>query len=358
MKQGKSAQIKKIRHTQKKQKLVSKDKLPEFNYNQFSGFLRARYYLTHHQKYNREVFEVASFFLDDVIAMMVNQNFTQFTSNERAIVKLNEVMQAALVNSDDKDWRYFVLLVPVLYDMQQFFVKEGSVNARFVAQAPNFDINFWRMIMRTVMAVNFFKWQGKDVAELMQKSNAVDDLQFKFLSENEQDDDFNLVIIAETFRELTPKIKPLQAIETVVKLEPDLNELEIQAELEYADKKLLQFQEASVKDVVSDNVVSMLYAFHEGMAKEYNATHDLWDAKTLNAFASEHLLDYWIPEWDNLDGIGGEVKSYLTFLSKKQAIYGLGKLLSGITDIDRYIDVISLNHLLQQKNVKFIEELA
>ncbi len=87
--------------------------------------------------------------------MMVNQNFTKFTSNERAVVKLNEVMQASLVNSDDKDWRYFVLLVPVLYDMQQFIVKEGSVNARYVAQAPKFDINFWRMIMRTVMAINF-----------------------------------------------------------------------------------------------------------------------------------------------------------------------------------------------------------
>ncbi len=37
MKQGKSAQIKNTPHT-KKQKLVSKDKLPEFNYNQFSGF--------------------------------------------------------------------------------------------------------------------------------------------------------------------------------------------------------------------------------------------------------------------------------------------------------------------------------
>ena len=194
MKQGKTAQIKKMKQVQRKQKLTSKNKLPEFNYNEFAGFLRARYYLTHNDKYNQETFEVASFFLDDVIAMMVNQNFTKFTSNERAVVKLNEVMQASLVNSDDKDWRYFVLLVPVLYDMQQFIVKEGSVNARYVAQTPKFDINFWRMIMRTVMAINFFKWQGKDVAEMMKTSQAVDELQFKFLSENEKDDDFNLVI--------------------------------------------------------------------------------------------------------------------------------------------------------------------
>ena len=153
---------------------------------------------------------------------MVNHNFTSFTSNERAVVKLNEVMQAALVNSDDRDWRYFVMLVPVLSDMQQFLVKEGSVNERFVAQAPKFDINFWRMIMRTVMAINFFKWQGKDVAEMMKTSNAIDELQFKFLSESEDDDDFNLEIINETFRGLSPKMKPLKNTDDVQKLQPSL----------------------------------------------------------------------------------------------------------------------------------------
>ncbi|MBR2277086.1 metaphase chromosome protein 1 [Leuconostoc gasicomitatum] len=357
MKQGKTAQIKKMKQVQRKQKLISKNKLPEFNYNEFAGFLRARYYLTHNDKYNQETFEVASFFLDDVIAMMVNQNFTKFTSNERAVVKLNEVMQASLVNSDDKDWRYFVLLVPVLYDMQQFIVKEGSVNARYVAQAPKFDINFWRMIMRTVMAINFFKWQGKDVAEMMKTSQVIDDLQFKFLSENEKDDDFNLAIIAETFKALAVKIKPLKTENKILELN-ELSPSEIADELSYANKSLKQFKEASVKGVVSENVMNMLYAFHEGMAKEYNVTHTLWDADTLNSFAMSHLMSYWTPVWDSLDGIGGEVKSYLNFLSQKKAIQGLGKMVTDTSDIDRYIDVTALNKLLAQMSSERLENLA
>ncbi|MGR8825419.1 metaphase chromosome protein 1 [Leuconostoc mesenteroides] len=358
MKQGKSAQIKKMRHIKSKQKFTSKSVLSEFNYNDFAGFLRARYYLTYNTKYSTETFEVASFFLDDVIATIVQQNFTKFTSNERATVNLNEVMQAALVNSDDRDWRYFVLLVPVLYDMQQFLVKESSVNKRFIAHAPKFDINFWRMIMRTVIAINFFKWQGKDVAEMMKTSNAIDELQFKFLSESEDDDDFNLEIINETFRGLSPKMKPLKNTDDVQKLQPSLSPDEMQTEIEFADKSLQKFQEASVKDVVSDNVINMLHAFHEGMAREFNATHKFWRANLLNAFAEKHLLDYWTPQWRDLDGIGGEVKSYLTFLSSKKALTGLGDLVAGTLDIDRYIDVIAINSLLEKLDMKDIEKLS
>lgn len=357
MKQGKSAQIKKMRQVQRKQKLVSKSQLPEFSYNDFAGFLRARFYLTHIDKYSQETFEVASFFLDDVIAMMVNHHFTQFTSNERATVKLNEVMQATLVNSDDRDWRYFVLLVPVLYDMQQFLLKEGNVSARFVIQSSSFDINFWRMIVRTVLALNFFKWQGKDVAELMENSNTIDELQFKFLLENKQDDDFNLPIIEETFRGTKIKIKPL--IDTIAKtqlaaLQPDI----LAQEHIDAEKYLKQFKEASVKGVVSDNVTNMLLAFHKGIAETYHMTHDLWDADILKCFAMSHLLDYWEPSWDNLDGIGGEVKSYLTFLSTKGAIKGLGNIIKDTVDIDRYIDVSALNHLLENINSEQITKLA
>jgi len=346
-----------MRQVQRKQKLISKHKLPEFSYNDFAGFLRARFYLTHIDKYSQETFEVASFFLDDVIAMMVNHNFTQFTSNERATVKLNEVMQATLVNSDDRDWRYFVLLIPVLYDMQQFLLKEGNVNARFVVQTSNFDINFWRMIVRTVLAINFFKWQGKDVAELMKNSNAIDELQFKFLLENEQDDDFNLSIIEETFRGTKIKIKALTENTDVVQsveLKPEI----LDQEMLISDTYLHQFKNASVKGVVSDNVINMLSAFHKGIAETYHVTHDSWDAGTLNHFAMAHLLDYWEPSWDSLDGIGGEVKSYLTFLSQKGALKGLGDILKGTANIDRYIDIVALNHLLSQLDLEKISKLA
>ena len=358
MKQGKSAQIKNIKHRQQQQKFLNKHKLPEFNYNEFAGFLRARYYLTHHQKYAPETFEVASFFLDDVIAMMVNHNFTQFTSNERAVVKLNEVMQAALVNSDDRDWRYFVMLVPVLYDMQQFIVKEGSVNERFVAQAPKFDINFWRMIMRTVMAINFFKWQGKDVAEMMKTSSAIDDLQFKFLQADDQDDHFNLSVIAETFRGLAPQLQPLKGAADVTVHTPALTQAQVQEELAYADKRLAQFKAASIKDVVSENVVGMLRGFHQGIASEYQATHETWEPAMFNGLASAHLFEYWAPQWESLDGIGGEVKSYLTFLSEKQDIQGLRQFLTGTAAIDRYIDVAALNYRLGQLSDDKLAELV
>ena len=44
MKQGKSAQIKKIKHiNQKQHKKQHEEKLPPFNYDEFAGFLRARY---------------------------------------------------------------------------------------------------------------------------------------------------------------------------------------------------------------------------------------------------------------------------------------------------------------------------
>lgn len=351
MKQGKSAQIKKIKHiNQKQHKKQHEEKLPPFNYDEFAGFLRARYYLTHHDKYSRETFEVASFFLDDVIAMMVNQNFSAFTSNERATVNLSEVMQATLVNSDDKDWRYFVMLVPVLYDMQKFIIKESSVNPRFVAQAPKFDINFWRMIMRTVMAINFFKWQGKDVAEMMKTSQAIDTLQFKFLSENEADDDFNLAVIHETFKGLSPVLRSLKNAE-FEESTISITDSVLETELAYAKIKLGQFKLASVKDVVSDNVTAMLYAFHEGMAKEYGLTHDSWSAEALKAFTVHHLLDYWRPEWQDLDGIGGELKSYLTFLSSKQAITGLKDKIDNLDYVDRYIDVSALNYLLADMSI-------
>ncbi|MGO2138489.1 MAG: metaphase chromosome protein 1, partial [Leuconostoc mesenteroides] len=213
-------------------------------------------------------------------------------------------------------------------------------------------------IMRTVMAINFFKWQGKDVAEMMKTSNAIDELQFKFLSESEDDDDFNLEIINETFRGLSPKMKPLKNTDDVQKLQPSLSRDEMQTEIEFADKSLQKFQEASVKDVVSDNVINMLHAFHEGMAREFNATHNLWRANLLNAFAEKYLLDYWTPQWRDLDGIGGEVKSYLTFLSSKKALTGLGDLVAGTLDIDRYIDVIAINSLLEKLDMKDIEKLS
>ncbi len=358
MKQGKSAQIKKMRHVQSKQKLTARKTIPAFNYDEFAGFLRARYFLTHRNKYAPEIFEVASFFLDDVIATMVQQHFTQFTSNERATINLNETMQAALVNSDDRDWRYFVLLVPVLFDMQQFLVKESQVNDRFVAQTTNFDVNFWRMIMRTVMAINFFKWQGKDVSEMMKTSNAIDTLQFKFLSENDDDDDFNMAVIVETFRGLEPKMKPLKVSEAFLKSNETLTAEGLQAEAAYAEKRLAQFKENSVKGVVSDNVINLLHAFHVGIAQEYHLTHEQWDANVLNDFVQQHLMAYWTPQWSDLDGIGGEVKSYLKFLSQKKAITGLGKIVSGIIDLDHYIDVAAINSLLRQLNGSDLEKLA
>ncbi len=152
---------------------------------------------------------------------------------------------------------------------------------------------------------------------MMKTSQVIDDLQFKFLSENEKDDDFNLAIIAETFKALAVKIKPLKTENKILELN-ELSSSEIADELSYANKSLKQFKEASVKGVVSENVMNMLYAFHEGMAKEYNLTHTLWDADTLNSFAMSHLMSYWTPVWDSLDGIGGEVKSYLNFLSQKK----------------------------------------
>ncbi|MGX7051609.1 metaphase chromosome protein 1 [Leuconostoc palmae] len=359
MKQGKSAQIKQIKNRKRKQKFNMQEKLPPFNYNDFAGFLRARFFLTHHNKYDEKTFEVASFFLDDLIAMMVNQSFSKFTSNEQAVVKMNEVMQATLVNSDDKDWRYFVLLVPVIYDIQQFIVKESSVNPRFITETSKFDINFWRMIMRTIMSINFFKWQNKDVSEMIKTSSAIDDLQFKFLLENEKDDDFNLKIIAETFKGLQPKLKPLVEVEgNIGNADINLTTDDINNELAYAELKLSQFKATSVKDVISENVLKMLFALHEGIAKEYNLTHREWTPIIINQFIMDHLLDYWTPEWHNLDGIGGEVKSYLLFLSEKNIISGFKSETNNIESIGRYIDVKAINYLLAQLTLDQVAELS
>lgn len=356
MKQGQRAQVKKMRNLKKKQTYKQAGHVKPFDFNEWAGFLRARYYLMYHDKYDQKTFEVASFFFDDLLAMIVQQHFTQFTSNERAAVNLNEAMQATLVNSEDRDWRYFILLVPVLFDMQKLLVKESQVNTYFIASAPKFDINFWRMIVRTVLAVNFFKWQGKDVAEMMKTSNAIDELQYKFLSQNDEDDDFDLQTIGETFRGLAPVVATTddvkQDVEVMV-LSQDL----VDAELVYAQRRLEDFKAAAIKDVVSDNVLHLLYAYHEGMAKIYGRTHKTWDAESLKQFTKQELFDYWQPQWQDLDGIGGELRAYLKFLSQKKAINGLGKLLKGIEGLDHYIDVMAINTLLVQLTPKELETL-
>ena len=50
------------------------------------------------------------------------------------------------------------------------------------------------------------------------------------------------------------------------------------------------------------------------------------------------------------------MKSYLTFLSQKQDISGLGQFVAGTAGIDRYIDVAALNHLLEQMSEDALAE--
>ncbi|WEV54160.1 metaphase chromosome protein 1 [Leuconostocaceae bacterium ESL0723] len=359
MKPGKSSQIKKIQNQNKRaqSKAPSNKKLAPFNYDEFVGFLRARFFLTHHDKYDQSTYEVASFFLDDLLATMVQQNFSKFTSDERAIVNLNEVMQAALVNSTDRDWRYFILLKPVLYDLQKFLAKEGQVNDRYGIQDASFDANFWAMIIRTVLALNYFRFQGKDVAELMKSSSAIDDLQFKFLKQEGDDDNFDLPVVAEVYRGLDIPLKPL----TGAKAKPlaeQLSETAVQDEIDFAKRTLHQFQLASVKGVVTDNVVNMLMAFHQGLAEQYHATHRQWTAELLKTFASKDLLKYWQPEWDNLDGIGGEVESYLKFLKKQEALTDPDGIIKNLEGLDRYIDVSALNHCLETLDLDQVQQLT
>ncbi|CAK8054664.1 metaphase chromosome protein 1 [Eupransor demetentiae] len=355
MKQGKSAQIKSFKKQKAQQKFSEKKKLKPFDYDEFAGFLRARYYLTHQDKYSQPVFEAASFFLDDVITTMVQQYFSKFTSNERAIVNINEVMQAALVNSSDRDWRYFILLMPVLYDMQKFLAREGSVNDRYGIASSNYDPNFWKMIMRTVMALNYFRFQGKDVADLMKNSSAIDDLQFRFLKEEGDDDEFNLEIIEEVYRGIHPKLAELKDADAKP-ADEFLSEKEIQDEMDYAAKRVEQFRDASIKGVVSPNVVNLLLALHKGMAEKWHLGHENWQAADIKAFVSESLFEYWQPEWENLDGIGSEIKAYIQFLGKKKAILQSKKIVDGLDGLDHYVDVSAINHLLADMPLDQLQE--
>ncbi|CAH1855959.1 metaphase chromosome protein 1 [Convivina intestini] len=357
MKQGKASQIKKIKHQRTKHRFTEKKKLSDFNFDEFVGFLRARYFLTRHDKFAPETYEVASFFLDDVLASMVQQNFSKFTSNERVIVNLNEVMQATLVNSADRDWRYFILLLPALYDLQKFLAQEGSVNDRFGVASANFDINFWRMIIRTVIALNYFRFQGKDVTELMNSSNAIDELQFKFLKVNGDDDDFDLNTIDEVFRGVTVKMAPLKLADAEA-LAPVLTADEVDSEIQYAEKRLPQFQESSIKGVVSENVLKMLSAYHLGLAQKYQAVHSQWTAPLIETFTTHDLMNYWTPQWDNLDGIGGEVSKYVTFLGKKKALTNSQDLVSKLDGLSHYIDVLALNTLLANLKLSQVQELG
>ncbi|MCO0832649.1 metaphase chromosome protein 1 [Fructobacillus sp. W13] len=356
MKQGKSAQIKKFKKQKNLQKFQESKKLSPFDYNEFAGFLRARFFLTKQHTYQPETFEVASFFLDDLIATMVQLNFTDFTSDKHVIVKMNEVMQAALVQSTDRDWRYFVTLMPVLYDIQSFLAKEASVNDRFSLSTTPFDPNFWRMIVRTVLAVNYFRYEGKDVKKVMEESNAIDDLQFKFLSQNEKDDDFALETIEDVYsgvKTMEPKLKIKDFKEGKEKLSAD----QLAEEEAFGKRMVETFQKTAIKDLVSDQEVRMLLAFHKGLAEQYNLTHREWSNAALASFAKDHLMDYWTPEWDSLDGLGGEVARYVKFLDEKKAVDTVRLAELQASGLDHYIDIKALNTLLEKLSVKDVEAL-
>ncbi|CAK1238747.1 hypothetical protein [Fructobacillus fructosus] len=356
MKQGKSAQIKAFKKQKSLQKFQEKKKLSPFDYNEFAGFLRARFFLTKQHTYQKETFEVASFFLDDLIATMVQQNFSDFTSDKRVIVKLNEVMQATLVQSADRDWRYFILLMPVLYDIQSFLANEGQVSDRFSVQTTSFDPNFWRMIIRTVLAVNYFRFQGQDVAKVMSDSNAIDELQFKFLNQNDQDDDFDLKTIAEVYKGLKvtePKLSGKVASPKGEKLSKEA----IDEEIAFGERMVATFQKTAIKDLVSEQEVQMLLAFHKGLAEKYNVTHREWTNDLINTFAKEDLMNYWQPEWDSLDGLGGEVARYIKFLDKKKAVDTVRIAELEASGLDHYIDIKAVNTLLAQLNDAGVEKL-
>lgn len=356
MKQGKSAQIKSFKKQKSLQKFHEKKKLSPFDYNDFAGFLRARFFLTKQHTYQKETFEVASFFLDDLIATMVQQNFSDFTSDKRVIVKLNEVMQAALVQSADHDWRYFIVLMPVLYDIQSFLAKEGQVSDRFAVQTTSFDPNFWRMIIRTVLAVNYFRFQGQDVAKVMSEGNAIDDLQFKFLSQNEQDDDFDLKTIEEVYKGLSVTEPTLSGKEVTAKGEK-LSKEAIDEEVAFGKRMVETFQKTAIKDVVSEQEVQMLLAFHRGLAEKYNVTHREWTNDLIGTFARKDLMDYWQPEWDSLDGLGGEVARYVKFLDKRKAVDTVRLAELEGSGLDHYIDIKAVNKLLTQLTDDQVEML-
>ncbi|MFC4760915.1 metaphase chromosome protein 1 [Fructobacillus durionis] len=356
MKQGKSAQIKKFKKQKSLQKFQQKTKLSPFDYNEFAGFLRARFFLTKQHSYQKATFEVASFFLDDLIATMVQQNFSDFTSDKHVIVKMNEVMQAALVQSSDRDWRYFILLMPVLYDIQAFLAKEASVSDRFSVQTTSFDPNFWRMIVRTVLAVNYFRFQGQDVAKVMSEGNAIDDLQFKFLSQDDKDDNFDLETIAEVYKGLKvtePKLDGKDADPQPEKLSTEA----IDEEVAFGKRMVETFQKTAIKDVVSEQEVQMLLAFHKGLAEKYNVTHREWTNDLLTTFAKKDLMDYWQPEWDSLDGLGGEIAQYIKFLDKKKAVDTIRIAALESCGLDHYVDIKAVNTLLAAMPMKEVEAL-
>ncbi|CAK1238928.1 metaphase chromosome protein 1 [Fructobacillus tropaeoli] len=357
MKQGKSAQIKAFKHQNTKHKFRENKKLAPFDYNEFAGFLRARFFLTKNNTYQPAVFEAASFFLDDLIATMVQQNFSAFTSDERVIVNLNEAMQATLVQSTDRDWRYFVLLTPVLYDIQAFLAKEGQVSPRYGVQTTKFDPNFWKMIMRTVMAVNYFRFQGQDVAKLMSESSAIDDLQFKFLKQNGDADDFDLETIQEVFRGLTVTLPDLKNADAKP-LTPALTADQLEEEIAFGKRMVETFQKTSTAGVVSDQEMALLQALHQGLAEKFQADHHQWTASLIATFVKEDLFDYWQPVFDSLDGLGGEITRYLQFLASKKAVTDFKKMEAGLTGVDHYLDVAALNKLLGQLTIADVEELV
>ncbi|MDF7637708.1 metaphase chromosome protein 1 [Leuconostocaceae bacterium ESL0958] len=358
MKQGKSAQIKKLKHQQQKQQKPGKQKLSPFNYDDFAGFLRARFYLTKKPVYDQKTFEVASFFLDDLLATMVKQNFSDFTADQRVIVNLNEAMQETLVSSSDRDWRYFLLLVPVLFDIQSFLAKEGQVNERYGVQTTKFDLNFWRMIIRTVLSVNYFRSQGQDVAKLMNESSAIDDLQFKFLQQDGDQDDFAIATIAEVFRGTTPVLPELKKATATALPEP-LTAAEVTAEESFAQKEVAAFAAASTAGQVTEQERRLLLALHQGLAEKYQAKHEQWTAALIVTFIKQDLLTYWQPEWDALDGLGGEIYRYLLYLKQQDALtFDQAKMEQDLTDSDRYLDVLALNQLLAQLDLDTVETLS
>ncbi|MCK8617665.1 metaphase chromosome protein 1 [Fructobacillus sp. M158] len=356
MKQGKSAQIKKFKKQKSLQKFQQKAKLSPFDYNDFAGFLRARFFLTKQHSYQKETFEVASFFLDDLIATMVQQNFSDFTSDKHVIVKLNEVMQAALVQSSDRDWRYFIVLMPVLYDIQAFIAKEASVSDRFSVQTTAFDPNFWRMIIRTVLAVNYFRFQGQDVAKVMSEGNAIDDLQFKFLNQNAEDDDFDLATIEEVYKGLAVT-QPVLSGKTVEPKEEKLSPEAIDDEVAFGKRMVETFQKTAIKDVVSEQEVQMLLAFHKGLAEKYQVTHREWTNDLLTTFAKNDLMAYWQPEWDSLDGLGGEIARYVKFLDQKKAVDTVRLAALESSGLDHFVDILAVNTLLAQLSMQRVEAL-
>ncbi|GAO99734.1 hypothetical protein [Fructobacillus ficulneus] len=354
MKQGKAAQIKSLKHRNEQHKFRESKKLEPFDYNEFAGFLRARFFLTKRQAYDAKVFEVASFFLDDLIATMVQQNFSAFTSDERVIVNLNEAMQAALVQSNDRDWRYFVLLTPVLYDIQAFLAKEGQVSPRYGVKTTKFDPNFWKMIVRTVLAVNYFRFQGQDVAKLMSESSAIDDLQFKFLQENGDADDFDLATITEVYRGLAVKMPDLKDADAQP-LDKELTEAEVAEEVAFGDRMVETFQKTSTAGVVSDQEMALLKAMHKVLAEKYHAGHRDWNASLIATFVKNDLFAEWAPVWDSLDGLGGEITRYLEFLASKKAVDNFKKIERGLVGVDHYLDVAALNNLLAQLSQADVE---